>query len=108
MSSYLPPAVLHACVWTASASFGSGKYGQAKQQRFVLVFSQTPQDGNRWAFSSDQTLAYDGGGDGNGLANVVKCALQPRILAVSQMFVKVLSGDAFVTMATLCQVIRGW
>ncbi|KAK7953651.1 cellulose binding protein [Apiospora saccharicola] len=95
-----PPVVLvlHACAWTAPSFFGSTKYGQlAEQHGFVLVFGQTPKDGDCWDVSSDQTLTHDGGGDSTGLANMVKYALQKYNGDASRVFVTGESSGAMMT-----------
>ncbi|KAK6834315.1 PHB depolymerase family esterase [Apiospora arundinis] len=95
-----PPVVLvlHACAWTAGAFFGSTKYGQmAEQHGFVLVFGQTPKDGDCWDVSSDQTLTHDGGGDSTGLANMVRYALKKYNGDASRVYVTGESSGAMMT-----------
>lgn len=104
-----PPVVLvlHACAWTASSFFGSTKYGQlAEQHGFVLVFGQTPKDGECWDVSSDQTLTHDGGGDSTGLANMVKYALQKYSGDASRVYVTGESSGAMMTVSLSQDAMR--
>ncbi|KAL2147718.1 hypothetical protein VTI28DRAFT_7070 [Corynascus sepedonium] len=90
--------VLHACAWTAEAFFGTTRYGQlADEHGIVLVFGQTPNDGDCWDVSSDQTLTHDGGGDSTGLANMVRYALDEYNGDPSRVFVTGESSGAMMT-----------
>ncbi|KAK1759843.1 alpha/beta-hydrolase [Echria macrotheca] len=97
-----PPVIIvpHPCGGSAQDTFGrvaSGLSGQADKLGFVLIFPQTPNI--CWDCSSAKSMKHNGGGDTQGMVNMVKYALDKYKGDASKVFVTGSSSGGMATNA---------
>ncbi|KAF2194647.1 carbohydrate esterase family 1 protein [Zopfia rhizophila CBS 207.26] len=65
--------VLHPCGGSAESYAQMTKYNSlADQKGFINIFASTKKDNNCWDVASAKALKHDGGGDNQGLVNMIK------------------------------------
>ncbi|KAJ7671120.1 carbohydrate esterase family 1 protein, partial [Mycena rosella] len=95
------PAVIvaiHFCTGTAQAYFSGSPYAQlADTYGFIVIYPSSPHSGTCWDVSSKATLTHNGGGDSNGIANMVAYAISTYGADPSRIFVTGSSSGAMMT-----------
>ncbi|KAJ7106347.1 carbohydrate esterase family 1 and carbohydrate-binding module family 1 protein [Mycena epipterygia] len=95
------PAVIvaiHYCGGTAQAYFTGSPYAQlADTYGFIVIYPSSPNSGTCWDVSSKASLTHNGGGDSNGIANMVAYALSTYGADASRIFVTGTSSGAMMT-----------
>ncbi|KAI1855228.1 hypothetical protein JX265_006631 [Neoarthrinium moseri] len=86
MQIYLPkklaakPAVvvaLHGCGGSGQQYYQQANYGSyADDKGFIVIYPSSKNDSNCWDVSFPRTLTHDGGGDSEGLSNMVSYLVQ--------------------------------
>jgi len=68
---------IHYCTGTAQKYFNSnpGLHELADQKKFVVIYPESPNSGGCWDVSSRATLKRNGGADSQGIAEMVKWAV---------------------------------
>lgn len=64
---------------------------------FIVIYPSAPHDNNCWDVASNKTLSHDGGGDSNGLANMLKYTIAKYNADPSKVFVTGTSSGAMMT-----------
>lgn len=92
---------IHHCQGTAQSYFGSTPYATlANQYGYIVIYPESPYSGTCWDVSSPRTLKYEGGGDSNSIANMVKYTIQQYKANASRVFVVGGSSGAMMTVST--------
>ncbi|KAK0641774.1 PHB depolymerase family esterase [Cercophora newfieldiana] len=104
---YEPPKVaakpaiilaLHFCGGTGPVYSEYTKYQPyADAQGFVVLYPSSPKDNNCWDVATTKTLTHEGGGDSNGLANMVKWAIAKYDADPAKVFVTGSSSGCMMT-----------
>ncbi|KAH9883686.1 carbohydrate esterase family 1 protein [Xylariomycetidae sp. FL2044] len=107
MAVYLPatvaenPAVilaLHGCGGTGSLYYQQSPYDTyADELGFIVIYPTTTKDSHCWDVASDATLTHDGGGDSNGLVNMVNYVLETYNGDASRVFATGSSSGCMMT-----------
>ncbi|KAG4437742.1 hypothetical protein IFR05_006776 [Cadophora sp. M221] len=107
MSIYVPsklstsPAIilaLHGCGGTGQQYYQQTKYAAlADTNGFIVIYPSAPHDSNCWDVASIKTLSRDGGGDSNGLANMLKYTISTYQADPSKIFVTGTSSGGMMT-----------
>lgn len=107
MSIYVPtklassPAIilaLHPCSGTGAGYYQQTKYASlADTNGFIAIFPSAPHDNNCWDVASTKTLTHDGGGDSNGLANMLKYTITKYSADPKKVFVTGTSSGGMMT-----------
>ncbi|KUJ19047.1 PHB depolymerase family esterase [Mollisia scopiformis] len=107
MSIYVPtklatsPAVilaLHPCGGTGTGYYQQTKYASlADTNGFIVIFPSAGHDNNCWDVATTKTLTHDGGGDSNGLANMLKYTIDKYNADPKKVFVTGTSSGAMMT-----------
>ncbi|PQE24878.1 PHB depolymerase family esterase protein [Rutstroemia sp. NJR-2017a WRK4] len=107
MSIYVPsklaakPAVifaLHPCGGSGQQYYQTTKYpALADQSGFIVVYPSAPHDNNCWDVASTKSLTHDGGGDSNGLANMIKYTISKYNADPTKIFVTGSSSGGMMT-----------
>ncbi|KAK0640678.1 feruloyl esterase B [Cercophora newfieldiana] len=97
-----PPVVVapHPCGGSAQDTFGrvaSGLAPQADKLGFILIFPQTPN--TCWDCNTAKSLKHDGGGDTQGIVNMVKYTLEKYSADASRVYVTGSSSGGMATNA---------
>ena len=99
-----PPIVVsaHSCGSTASGQIGNIPMfkSAADAQGFILILPDNPNQ-NCWDVGSNQSLMHDGGGDTQGIAQMVKYALMKYGGDASRVYIMGGSSGAMLTQAML-------
>lgn len=97
------PAVIvavHYCTGTAQAYYQGSQYATlAEQHGFIVVYPESPYEGGCWDVSSDATLQHDGGGDSQGISQMVTYTLDTYGGDASRVFVTGTSSGAMMTVS---------
>ncbi|KAF2452273.1 acetylxylan esteras-like protein 1 precursor [Lineolata rhizophorae] len=89
---------IHYCTGTAQAYYNGSPYAQlAEQYNFIAIYPSSPHSGTCWDVSSQQTLAHNGGGDSNSIANMVTWTLDQYGADPAKVFVTGSSSGAMMT-----------
>ncbi|KAJ7512178.1 carbohydrate esterase family 1 and carbohydrate-binding module family 1 protein [Mycena galericulata] len=95
------PAVIfaiHECTATGPAYFSGSPYASlADTYGFIVIYPSSPNSGTCWDVSSKATLTHNGGGDSNGIANMVPYAISTWNANPAQFFVTGSSSGAMMT-----------
>ncbi|KAK1836419.1 PHB depolymerase family esterase [Podospora conica] len=95
------PAVilaLHGCGGSGPAYASQSKYQPlAEQKGFVVLYPSSKRDSNCWDVATKQTLTHNGGGESNGLANIVNWAITNFGADPAQVFVSGTSSGCMMT-----------
>lgn len=75
----------------------------ADQYGFITIYPSAPHDNNCWDVASASSLTHDGGGDSQGLANMIKYTITKYNVDASRIFVTGSSSGAMMT-NVLCAV----
>ncbi|KFA69669.1 hypothetical protein S40285_08662 [Stachybotrys chlorohalonatus IBT 40285] len=79
---------LHHCQGTAQSYFGSTPYARlADQHGYIVIYPESPYSGTCWDVSSPRTLRYEGGGDSQSIANMVRWTIQQYQADATRVFV---------------------
>ncbi|KAE8446835.1 hypothetical protein EG329_011612 [Mollisiaceae sp. DMI_Dod_QoI] len=107
MSIYIPtklsssPAILlalHGCGATGQGYFKKTKYASlADTNGYIAIFPTSPHDSNCWDVASIKSLTHDGGGDSNGLANMLRYTILKYNADPKKVFVTGTSSGAMMT-----------
>lgn len=74
------------------------KYGSlADQKGFIVIYPSSKKDNNCWDVASTKSLTHEGGGDSQGLANMVKYTINKYNADPSKVFVTGSSSGAMMT-----------
>ncbi|KAG7128711.1 acetylxylan esterase A like protein [Verticillium longisporum] len=95
-----PPIVVavHYCSGTAQAYFSGTPYRQlADQHGFIVIYPESPYSGTCWDVSSPASLTYEGGGNSNAIANMVRWTLSQHNGDAARVFVTGTSSGAMMT-----------
>lgn len=99
-----PPIVVsaHSCGSTASGQIGNIPMfkAAADSQGFILILPDNPNQ-NCWDVGSDAALKHDGGGDTQGIAQMVKYALMKYSADPARVYIMGGSSGAMLTQAML-------
>lgn len=91
---------IHHCQGTAQSYFSSTPYANlANQHGYIVIYPESPYSGTCWDVSSPATLKYEGGGDSNSIANMVKYTLRQYKANPSRVFVVGGSSGAMMTVS---------
>lgn len=97
------PAIIvasHYCTGTAQAYYQGSQYATlADQHGFIVIYPESPYDGGCWDVSSDATLTHNGGGDSNGIANMVAYTINKYQADASRVFATGTSSGAMMTVS---------
>lgn len=95
------PAVIvavHYCTGTAQAYYQGSQYATlAEQHGFIVIYPESPYEGGCWDVSSDASLQHEGGGDSQGIAQMVTYTLGEYGADASRVFVTGTSSGAMMT-----------
>lgn len=64
---------------------------------FIAIFPSSPHDGNCWDVASNKSLTHEGGGDSNGLANMLKYTISTYKADTTKVFVTGSSSGGMMT-----------
>lgn len=64
---------------------------------FIAIFPSAPHDNNCWDVASDKPLRHDGGGDSNGLVNMIKYTISTYKADPKKIFVAGISSGGMMT-----------
>jgi acetylxylan esterase len=99
---------IHHCQGTAQSYFGSTPYANlANQHGYIVIYPESPYSGTCWDVSSPATLKYEGGGDSNSIANMVKYTLQQYKANPARVFVVGGSSGAMMTVSPFFPMSKG-
>jgi len=75
-----PPIILalHTCMGTSQAYYGmtKGYIQPADCKGFIIIYPQTTHDNKCWDVGTPQSLKHEGGGDTQGLAQMIRYTLE--------------------------------
>ncbi|KAJ7106344.1 carbohydrate esterase family 1 protein [Mycena epipterygia] len=95
------PAVIvaiHECTASGPAYFTGSPYaGLADTYGFIVIYPSSPNSGTCWDVSSKASLTHNGGGDSNGIANMVAYAISTYGADSTRIFVTGSSSGAMMT-----------
>jgi acetylxylan esterase len=93
---------IHYCTGSAQAYYSGSPYAQlAEQYGFVVIYPSSPHSGTCWDVSSKATLTHNGGGDSNGIANMVTWTINKYNADTCKVFV---TGSSSGAMMTVCNI----
>lgn len=70
--------VIHSCQSSAQSYFANSKIpwkGGSDAGGYITIWPSSPNSGTCWDVSSKQSLAHNGGGDSNAIANMITYAI---------------------------------
>jgi acetylxylan esterase len=74
---------IHFCTGSAEGCYNYSPYKNfSEKYGFIVIYPNSPHQGSCWDVSSKKTLAHDGGGDSNTIANMVKWTINTRRIAI--------------------------
>jgi acetylxylan esterase len=89
---------LHPCGGSGQQYYQTTKYpALADQSGFLVVYPSAPHDNNCWDVASTRSLTHDGGGDSNGLANMIKYTISKYNADPTKIFVTGSSSGGMMT-----------
>ncbi|KAK2058212.1 PHB depolymerase family esterase [Colletotrichum caudatum] len=89
---------LHLCGGSGQAYSQQANYITASEQKgFIVIYPSSTHDNNCWDVASNATLTHDGGGDSNGLANMVRYAIARYNADPKRVFVTGSSSGCMMT-----------
>ncbi|KAK2048086.1 PHB depolymerase family esterase [Colletotrichum somersetense] len=89
---------LHLCGGSGQAYSQQANYITASEQKgFIVIYPSSTHDNNCWDVASNATLKHDGGGDSNGLANMVRYAIAQYKADPKRVFVTGSSSGCMMT-----------
>ncbi|KAJ6627701.1 Alpha/Beta hydrolase protein, partial [Mycena sp. CBHHK59/15] len=95
------PAVIvaiHECTASGPGYFTGSPYAQlADTYGFIVIYPSSPHSGTCWDVSSKATLTHNGGGDSNGIANMVTYAISTYNADATRIFATGSSSGAMMT-----------
>ncbi|KAJ7754215.1 carbohydrate esterase family 1 and carbohydrate-binding module family 1 protein [Mycena maculata] len=95
------PAVIvaiHECTATGPDYFEGSPYASlADTYGFIVIYPSSPNSGTCWDVSSPASLTHNGGGDSNGIANMIPYAISTYNADPSAIFVTGSSSGAMMT-----------
>ncbi|KAH8682770.1 PHB depolymerase family esterase [Tricladium varicosporioides] len=95
-----PPVILalHPCGGTGPAYQKQTKYTSlADTSGFIVIFPSANHDNNCWDVASTKTLTHNGGGDSNGLANMINYTISTYKADPKKIFVTGTSSGGMMT-----------
>ena len=64
---------------------------------FIAIYPSSTHDGNCWDVASNKSLTHEGGGDSNGLANMLRYTISTYNADTSKIFVTGSSSGGMMT-----------
>jgi acetylxylan esterase len=96
--AYVEAVQLHACSLSGPQYSEETNYtSYADERGFIALFPSTRNDYNCWDVASPASLTHDGGGDGTGLANIIKWVISEYNADSSRIFVTGSSSGCMMT-----------